>query len=129
MSDNNSMDFFKGLFIGGAVGAAIALLYAPKSGKETREDLSQKADEVYDKLKAEYDRSVDNAQKSIQAAQKRLDELGKLATKKADEISGSVSDLVEKGKENIDDQKGRLKHAMDAAKEAYSEEKSSKKKS
>ena len=37
-------------FAGAAIGAAIALLYAPASGEETRERIGQKAREHADKL-------------------------------------------------------------------------------
>jgi gas vesicle protein len=43
-SDGNG--FFKGFLLGGAIGAVIALLYAPKSGKEMREDLKRKTEEL-----------------------------------------------------------------------------------
>lgn len=35
--------FFKGVIIGGLVGSVVALLFAPKSGKETQEDIKRKA--------------------------------------------------------------------------------------
>ena len=38
-----------GTAIGTAIGAAAGLLFAPKSGKETREDISQKSKEVAEK--------------------------------------------------------------------------------
>ena len=41
MSDGGSGDFFKGFLIGGMIGAVVALLYAPQSGKETREESFQ----------------------------------------------------------------------------------------
>jgi len=53
MSDNRSSDFIKGLFIGGLMGAVLGILYAPKSGKETREDIARKADELITKAKEE----------------------------------------------------------------------------
>ena len=47
MTQNDGM--LKGLVIGmlagGAVGAIVALLYAPKSGRELRADLKERADE------------------------------------------------------------------------------------
>src|ERR1017187_2695954 len=50
MSQENG--YVKGLFIGlldgGAVGALVALLYAPKSGKELRKDIKNKTDGDYD---------------------------------------------------------------------------------
>ena len=39
-------DFIGGLIIGGLVGAVIGILYAPKSGKETREEIGRKTDEL-----------------------------------------------------------------------------------
>ena len=40
--------FFAGLVWGSLVGAAVALLYAPKAGKELREDLTERAHEYKD---------------------------------------------------------------------------------
>ncbi|MCB0292558.1 MAG: YtxH domain-containing protein, partial [Calditrichaeota bacterium] len=51
MSDNRGLDFLKGFLVGGAMGAIIALLYAPKSGRETREDLGGKVGDMYEKAK------------------------------------------------------------------------------
>ncbi|MEK6654015.1 MAG: YtxH domain-containing protein [Thermodesulfobacteriota bacterium] len=39
-------DCVKGLIIGGLIGAALGILYAPKSGKETREEISHSAEEL-----------------------------------------------------------------------------------
>ena len=38
---------FKGLILGGAVGAAIGILYAPRAGKKTREILAKKTDALW----------------------------------------------------------------------------------
>ena len=39
-------DLVKGVVVGGLIGAAIGILFAPKSGKETRQDIADKADEL-----------------------------------------------------------------------------------
>ncbi len=46
MAENNGMvkGLVIGLLAGGAIGAIVALLYAPKSGKELRADIREKAD-------------------------------------------------------------------------------------
>lgn len=47
--------FIGGLLTGAVIGGVVALLFAPKSGKETREDLKQKLDEYgkeVEKIKA-----------------------------------------------------------------------------
>lgn len=46
MSENNS-DLLVGLIIGGLVGVTLGILFAPKSGKETRADIARKAKEGY----------------------------------------------------------------------------------
>lgn len=48
MSENNS-DLLIGFIIGGLVGVTLGILFAPKSGQETREDIVRKAKEGYEK--------------------------------------------------------------------------------
>lgn len=40
-----------GVALGGAVGAVAGVLFAPKTGKETREELSRRGSEVWEKVK------------------------------------------------------------------------------
>lgn len=49
MSDNNSEfgAFLAGFVIGGLVGAATALILAPQSGEQTRDQISSKSTELY----------------------------------------------------------------------------------
>ncbi|MEE3254631.1 MAG: YtxH domain-containing protein, partial [Chloroflexota bacterium] len=49
MSNNNNSDFgafFSGFVIGGLVGAAVALVLAPQSGQETRQQIHDKGVEL-----------------------------------------------------------------------------------
>jgi gas vesicle protein len=48
MKQSNS--FITGLLTGAAIGGIIALLYAPKSGKETREQIKKKFGELEEEL-------------------------------------------------------------------------------
>lgn len=50
MSDNNNRNlaFWGGLLLGGSAGALVALLTAPRSGKETRQILQKTADALPD---------------------------------------------------------------------------------
>jgi gas vesicle protein len=43
---NRFGSFLNGFFIGAVAGAAIALLMAPKSGEQLREDLKREVDEI-----------------------------------------------------------------------------------
>ena len=48
-SDTDSWgSLFVGLVLGAAIGAGLSLLFAPKSGKETREEVGKRLDELKD---------------------------------------------------------------------------------
>lgn len=53
MEENNNgsytRGFLMGALVGGAIGGIVALLFAPKSGRELRRDIADKTEEVYDK--------------------------------------------------------------------------------
>ena len=49
MSSESNTGFFPGLMLGAVVGAAIALLYAPQLGTETRQLVKEKALEIKEK--------------------------------------------------------------------------------
>jgi gas vesicle protein len=57
MSENNG-DLLVGFIVGGLIGAALGILFAPKSGKETREDIKRRADELIIKAKEEYEKAA-----------------------------------------------------------------------
>jgi len=92
MADNvgSKVSFF---LVGLGIGALIGILFAPKSGEETREYLSSKADEG-----REY------------------------AQRKARELRERAEDLIERSKEIMARQKEAVSSAVDTAKEAYKRE-------
>ncbi|MBK9334897.1 MAG: YtxH domain-containing protein [Ignavibacteria bacterium] len=46
--EKNTGSFITGLLTGSVLGGITALLFAPKSGKEFRQDISNKSTELYD---------------------------------------------------------------------------------
>lgn len=116
-------DVFVGLVVGGLIGAVIGILFAPKSGKETREDIANKADEVLTKAKEEYDKAVEKSKAVYEAAVLRLKDVEVSAKEKVEEIEGKVSELASQGAEVFQDNKNRLKKALDAGVETYRHEK------
>jgi gas vesicle protein len=51
MNKDYAIGFGIGLLAGAVIGGVIALLYAPQSGKETRQQIKEKATEVVDAVK------------------------------------------------------------------------------
>ena len=85
-----------GFFLAGlGIGAVIALLFAPRSGQETRDMIAQKAEEGRD-----------------------------FVVTKTEEIRKQAEDAVEKGRDMVSKQKELLSAALEAGKQAYQEEKS-----
>jgi gas vesicle protein len=93
MSENtgSKVSFF---LVGLGIGALVGILFAPKSGEETREYLTSKADEGRD-----------------------------FAQKKARELRERAEDLIERSKEIMARQKDSIASAVEAGKDAYRSEK------
>jgi gas vesicle protein len=87
--------------MGGLTGAALAILFAPRSGKETRELLGDK----------------------IREGQEKGRDLRERASSKGREILEDASDYVERAKEGVDKRKDRLSAAVEAGRQAYRDEK------
>jgi len=119
---SKNCDFIGGLVVGGLIGAVIGILYAPKSGKETREEIGQKADELLSKAKEEYSHAVEKSRKVYEATVERLKELEETAKEKVEEVGEKVDELAGLGKETLQDGKSRLKKAIEAGVGAFREE-------
>lgn len=89
MSENRCCHWMQGLFIGALVGAVVGLLCAPKSGKETREELSIKATDIAAQIKDEYGAALEKSKTAYDSLLGRLKELESRAEKKVKEIKGT----------------------------------------
>jgi len=94
MDGDKAFSFLKGLFLGVIAGAAAGILLAPKSGKETQEDLKKLAKEYTEK-------AVDMYEATKKMLEKKLDALKK-AGSKIDESKymGLVTEVVEEIKKD-----------------------------
>jgi gas vesicle protein len=116
MAERNG-GFFKGLFIGGLIGAVVGILCAPKSGKETREELARQADEIIAKAKEDFEKNKEPYEKEL----KRLENIESSVRAKASEIGKKIDDFTHQSAEAVHDRKKRLKKAIHAGVEAYRE--------
>ena len=95
---------------GAAVGAGLGILFAPKSGKETRADIKKKIDEVLKKM-------ITKKVNELQAELKDLDKekVLKIAKQKAKKIQKKAEELyklaVEKGTPVLEKATRELKEA------------------
>src|SRR5664280_3729757 len=88
MSQENSYvkGFFIGLLAGGAIGAIVALLTAPKSGKELRKDIKNKTDEYYDETEKFIADAKVKAKDMMNEGKRRPEQLISNAKSKSEEL-------------------------------------------
>lgn len=72
-----------GVFLGGLVGSAIALLYAPTTGKKLRKKIADKTDGI-----------IDDAQNLYDSGKEKADELIKEGKKKASSLIQDAKKIV-----------------------------------
>lgn len=88
MSENKYCDLASGLLIGVLVGVIAGLFYAPKSGRETRKELSGKAKDVASRIKSEYEDALEKSKITYDKLLVRLRELEEKAERKAKDLKG-----------------------------------------
>jgi len=71
----NAGSFITGLLAGAAIGGVIALLYAPKSGKDTREQIRQKLDDLENEFETLKDKATQKSEHIKKDIADRLSEL------------------------------------------------------
>src|SRR5215471_13113809 len=120
--------------VGAGIGAVLALLFAPKSGEELRNDIADatrkgidrsreaaqqlgaKASEVYDATRTKaadlYDTARDTAGQYYEATKERAGELYETATAKAGEAVATARGAASR-------QAGSIQAAVEAGKKAY----------
>ena len=102
MSKNNGLGK---LLAGLGIGAGLGLLFAPKKGSETREDLKKRIVELTNKVKEidveevkkEFNTKMDEIKKELEDLDK--EKVLKIAKEKGEELKKKADELVELAKE------------------------------
>ena len=107
MSENNNGAGDKFLFFmaGAGIGAVLALLFAPKSGRETRDLIARTATDSRDFLT------------------NKVNEGREMVEQKGRRFGDDFSSFLDKSKEAVQRQKEQLSAAFEAGKQAYRDEK------
>ncbi|MCD6501578.1 YtxH domain-containing protein [bacterium] len=79
MDEHGFENFLTGFFLGGIIGAGVALLFAPASGAETRDQISKQVD-----------RMVEEGKEGSEYVRKLIKEETANVKEKADAVRGAV---------------------------------------
>lgn len=86
--ENNVISIISAFAIGGLIGAGLALLMAPQSGQETRNQIKNRTEEMRGK-------AVETAEQTRHKAEKAINEI-------ADQTKQKVDDVRKRGQETAD---------------------------
>jgi len=115
------------LLIGGGIGAIIALLFAPKSGQELREDIADATRKGIDRSREAALYARDKAGEYYEVGRQRAGEYYETGRDRAAELYSTASEKVggiaESARAAASRQTGPIAAAIDAGKQAYIEEK------
>ncbi|MEO8666410.1 MAG: YtxH domain-containing protein [Ignavibacteria bacterium] len=119
---NNSKSFITGLITGSVLGALAALLYAPKSGREFRQDISDKKNELLDETEMMLKNAKDKASHIIADARKKAESLMNEGKEKVEELTGRTNRIISDNKEKLEEGATKVKEAVKSGVNAYSDE-------
>jgi gas vesicle protein len=119
MADDNRINGFAWFLAGLSVGALAGILYAPKSGRETREDLANNAQKGKEYLRT---RGKQVAEQVGTLVDRGKDQLGDYIDRSKDAVGrgrAQWEDFVERGKSLVGEHSQRVAAAVDAGRQAY----------
>ena len=98
--------------IGGAIGAAIALLYAPQSGQETRKDIKRTARRVKNEAVDLVEDTMDRVDNFVDETKDRVTELIDMGINFSGNARKEIVETLERSQKAIEKQKNRVMEAI-----------------
>lgn len=101
------------------VGALVGVLYAPKSGRETREDIAQGAREGTEYLRVKTRQAADEVSALVDKSKAQVGEYVDRSREVVDRGRTQWEEFVQRGKNLVSEQGNRVTAAVDAGRQAY----------
>jgi gas vesicle protein len=119
MADDSRAQGLAWFLAGLGVGALVGILYAPKSGRETREDIAQGAREGTEYLRAKGKQAARQVGTLVDKGKEQLGDYVDRGREAVDRGRAQWEEFVERGKSLVGDQTNRVAAAVEAGREAY----------
>jgi gas vesicle protein len=118
MATDNQQAF--GWFLAGlGLGALVGVLYAPKSGRETREDILTSAKDGTEYVRVRAREVADQAGQLVETGKVKATEYVQRGRGVVDQGRAQWEEFVDKGKGFVNDQSVKVAAAVDAGRQAY----------
>ena len=115
--------FLQGFFAGGLIGAGLALIFAPKSGRELREDIKKRSTDLTKDAELLYSEAKDKTTDWWQDRIKKAEQLKEEAETKLEEAKSKTAEIIEEGKKWVDKLKGKGETTLAEAEKKVEKEK------
>jgi len=130
MAEENKAYGLAWFLAGLGVGALVGILYAPKSGRKTREDIATGAREGTDYLRSKtkqaaeevsalVDKSKEQVTALVDKSKEQVTEYVERGREAVDRGRAQWEEFVERGKSLVSEQTGRVTAAVDAGRQVY----------
>jgi len=100
-SGGSVQPFITGLTVGAFIGAALALLYAPKKGKDLREDIADTVEDVSSKFRRAIDTVKETVSEIMDEGKVSGNELFQEAVAKAESLIDEADRIIAEAKTRI----------------------------
>ncbi|WP_019720691.1 YtxH domain-containing protein [Heyndrickxia coagulans] len=98
----STKDFLTGAIVGGVVGAAVALMLAPKSGKELREDLSGQVETIKGKTDGWREFATEKGTQLASQAAEKTKQVRDFAVQKGSQLKDSAVQTAQQAKDKAE---------------------------
>jgi gas vesicle protein len=119
MSEEKQGSGFAWFLLGLGVGAAVGILYAPKAGTETRDDLRQQARESGEYIKQKSRAAADQVSDMIETGKGRLNDYVDKGKDAIERGRSQWEGVVDRGRQVVQEHASKVSAAVDAGKQAY----------
>lgn len=119
MADDNGTSGLGWFLAGLGVGALVGVLYAPKSGADTRQDILAGAADAKQKAADLAQQGIDKANDYVEQGKQAAGDYVDKGKEYYEKGRSQWTQYVEKGKSLVTDQQNAVQAAIDAGKEAY----------
>jgi gas vesicle protein len=132
-NSNYTKGLVVGALIGGAVGAVVALLFAPKSGVELRREIAETSSDVYNKAYDYFSKVEDNVGtmvgNTVNEGKLRAEKIVNSAKRQAENLISNAENVLQEAKnkaynlkDNVQEKIGNIRDAAKAGAEAFKTE-------